>query len=459
MVGMDLCHFSRHFKEYTELRLQENRSVRITFVKGNATVNSAAASSGLSCRVYKNGSWGFASTPLISKTSAEEIIKEATNNTVFLDSRLRKNRPGLPVTTGSGNYDFTTKKKRYSKKELYDFIKTIDEHVKNTYPDLSSRTVGISCMDMEKSLVTSDGTNYHSMIPRSFIIIILTKEKNGEHFDLYEPLGGFGQFEDIFNTPEEVYPRIEQLYQHLSKKVEGVYVDAGMKTCILGSHLTGILAHEAIGHTVESDLVMSGSIAADWIDKQIASPLITLIDYAHSYNGQLCPVPVFVDDEGTPAEDAVIIDKGVLKSYMHNKESALHFKVKPTGNARAYAFSDEPLIRMRNTFILPGTNKLEDMISSIDDGYYFIRSNNGQADMSSEFMFGISLGYEIKNGKIGRAIRDTTISGVAFDMLKTVDMVSDEYHWSGAGMCGKKQPMPVGFGGPDLKCIVNVGGR
>jgi TldD protein len=131
----------------------------------------------------------------------------------------------------------------------------------------------------------------------------------------------------------------------------------------------------------------------------------------------------------------------------------------PHGNARAYAFSDEPLIRMRNTAVLPGNDKLEDLISSIDDGYYLINSNNGQADTTGEFMFGVTLGYEIKNGKIGNAIKDTTISGVAFDMLKTVDMVSDEMEWASSGFCGKKQPMPVGMGGPSIRCKVNVGGK
>ncbi len=131
----------------------------------------------------------------------------------------------------------------------------------------------------------------------------------------------------------------------------------------------------------------------------------------------------------------------------------------PTGNARAYAFSDEPLVRMRNTAILPGSDRLEDMIASIDKGYYLKRSSNGQADATSEFMFGIACGYEIRNGKLGRAIRDTTISGVAFNMLKTVSQVGDQLTWSKGGMCGKKQLIPVGMGGPAIKCKVTLGGR
>ena len=191
----------------------------------------------------------------------------------------------------------------------------------------------------------------------------------------------------------------------------------------------------------------------------MASPLISLTDFAHTAFGKRAPLPVYVDDEGTLCQDAVIIKDGVLKSYMNNLESAQHFGVSPNGNARAYAFSDEPLIRMRNTAIHPGKDKLEDMIASVDKGYYLTRTQNGQADTTGEFMFGITMGYEIVNGKLGRALRDTTISGVAFNMLKTVDMLSDSVSWDFAGYCGKKQPMAVSMGGPSIRCKVNIGGR
>jgi len=98
------------------------------------------------------------------------------------------------------------------------------------------------------------------------------------------------------------------------------------------------------------------------------------------------------------------------------------------------------------------------MIASVEDGYYLSAPTNGQADLTGEFMFGVGLGYEIKNGKIGRALTDTTVSGVAFEMLKTVSMVSDDLKWESAGMCGKKQRMTVGMGGPAVLCQINVGG-
>ena len=220
-----------------------------------------------------------------------------------------------------------------------------------------------------------------------------------------------------------------------------------------------MLAHESVGHTVEADIVMGGSVAAHMMGKRVASDLISMVDFAHTAFGKPAPLPVWIDDEGVVAKDAVLIRDGILTGYMHNRESAERYGAEPCGNARAFAFSDEPLIRMRNTAVLPGTSKLEDIIASVDDGYLLCDTNNGQADTTGEFMFGVTMGYEIKKGKLGRAILDTTISGVAFEMLKTVDMVSDEVVWASSGYCGKKQLMPVGLGGPALRCRVTIGGR
>ena len=184
-----------------------------------------------------------------------------------------------------------------------------------------------------------------------------------------------------------------------------------------------------------------------------------MVDFAHTAYGKPTPLPVYVDDEGVKAEDAVLIRDGILTEYLNSRQSAELFGMTPRGNARAWLFSDEPLIRMRNTAIVPGDDKLEDMIASVDDGYYLVASGNGQADMTGEFMFGVTIGYEIKNGKLGRAMLDTTISGVAFEMLKTVDMVSDEVEWESSGFCGKKQAMTVGMGGPHIRCRLTMGGK
>ncbi len=455
----NLEKFRKNFKEYTELRVQENNSLSISLLQGDVSKNQKSSSSGVSTRVFKNGYWGFASDPIINKDSINKTIKDATKNSEFLTEKKGKKNIILPSRPGEIYKNFSTDKKRINQKQLIEFLKEVDNYIVKNCPKVSSRSLRISNLNMEKSIITSDGSKAYVFRPRSLVIISLTTEISNEPVSLYEVYGGFGEFEDNFNNPKKVFSKVDKLYSDLMDKAEGVYPEAGVHECILDADLAGILAHEAIGHTTEADMVRNGSIAGNNLNKKVASELITLTDYANTYNGDLCPVPVFIDDEGIKAEDAVIIKDGILKGFMHNKESADYFDVAPTGNARAYQYYDEPLIRMRNTAINPGKSKLEDMISSIDDGYYLMKPSNGQADSTSEFMFGIIKGYKIKNGKIDKAIRETTISGIAFDVLKSVSMVSDDMSWTSAGMCGKKQIIPVGMGGPAVKCKINIGGK
>jgi TldD protein len=214
-----------------------------------------------------------------------------------------------------------------------------------------------------------------------------------------------------------------------------------------------------MGHPCEADLVLGGAVTADLVGQRVASELITMVDFAHHALGQETMIPVYADDEGTPARDAVLIERGLLKDFMSSRETAQALGLQPTGSARAYSPHDEPLVRMRNTAILPGTSKLDDMIAGVEDGYLLMSTSNGQADSTTEFMFGVSLGYEIREGRLGRAIRDTTLSGNAIQALQTVDAVSDDMHWTCAGYCGKKQPMVVSMGGPALRARAHLGGE
>ena len=459
MIPRDISKYNTLLSGYTELRIQENRSIHITLVDGTVMANNQSSISGVSARVQKNDAWGFASTPDLSDNAIRAVISSASENAAFMDVKLQNEARSFPAIPGSASHDFSTAKTHLSQRELIEFLKDLDGYVQNNCPGITSRTIVLSCLDMEKVITTSEQSEAYSMIPRSILYIIMQREKAGTPFELLKSLGDRGQFEDVFSVPSELYHHIDELYEDLKKKTDGIYAEAGLKECILDADLAGVLAHEAIGHTTEADLVLGGSVASSFLGKQVASPLVTLVDYANEAFGKTCPVPVYVDDEGTKARDAVLIENGVLNGYMHNRDTAAIFDATPTGNAKAFRFSDEPIIRMRNTSFVPGESSLEEMISSVDDGYYLMRFNNGQADTTSEFMFGITLGYEIKKGKLGRAIRNTTISGVAFEMLHTVSMISHELKWSNSGMCGKKQMIPVGLGGPAIKCKVAMGGR
>ena len=126
-----------------------------------------------------------------------------------------------------------------------------------------------------------------------------------------------------FPPPDELFGGIDVLYENLMKKADGVYADAGYRDVVMHPNLAGILAHEAVGHTVEADLVLGGSVAAHCMNKQVASELITMVDFAHTLpDGSSAPLPVLVDDEGTPAEDAILIKDGILRGYMNSRESA-----------------------------------------------------------------------------------------------------------------------------------------
>ncbi len=446
--------------DYTEIRAQINTSYGVNVIAGNLVDNSRSKNSGVCARVYKNGVYGFASTGDYTDESVKEVINAARDNALFLDKHVNKGKPALWQTPAS---DFTEKRDfvETPQKVLLDYAVELDEYIAKTYPNLASRSVIVRCDSIERLLRVNTGSFSHSISPRACIYVSMTVEaSDGTAIELFDVMDcGKGYFSDIFKEPKELYEKTDDLYARLMAKRDGVFSQAGVCDCIIDSSIAGMIAHEAVGHTVEADLVMSGSVAASKLGQQVASEKVSITDFAHTAFGKEVPLPVYVDDEGVICEDAPLIKDGILVGYMNNRDSAVQFNMKPCGNARAFSFSDEPLIRMRNTAIHPGTDKLSDMIASIDNGYYLTRTMNGQADTTGEFMFGITMGYEIKNGKLGKAIRDTTISGVAFDMLKTVDMLSDDVSWSSSGYCGKKQPMPVSDGGPAVKCKVNIGGR
>ncbi len=444
----------------TELRAQRNLTRRAVLLNGDLIGNVRTEQFGVSARVYENGVYGFSSTAEYTDETVKDVLKAASENAAFLAGHAGKGKgPHKAMANGRSLTAFDLND--VEQRTYIEFIQTLDNYIAQKYPDLVSRTVVATADSMEKLLCVSNGTDGHSIIPRSYIYVMMTiMGADGKPVELYKVIGGgFGTFDRNFSKPEAYFEEIDKLYDRIRQKAEGVYPEAGSKTVIMGGILSGMLAHEAVGHTVEADLVIGGSVAGPCLNKRVGSELVTLVDFAHTALGKPTPLPVYVDDEGTTATDALLIKDGILVGYMNSRETAERFNMAPTGNARAYLFSDEPLIRMRNTAVLPGTSKLEDMIASIDDGYYLTDTNNGQADTTGEFMYGVTFGYEIKKGKLGRALLDTTISGVAFDMLKTVDMVSDEMIWASSGMCGKKQPMPVGMGGPALKCRVTIGGR
>ncbi|MBL0085572.1 MAG: TldD/PmbA family protein [Ideonella sp.] len=441
---------------YTETRRHSLSKLRMMMIGGSLATHQHSMDAGCSVRVHAGGYWGFAASPVAEPADLEV---QARRNAAAMSHFGARTEAPLPGGVYRGEHHFEGRP-QLSAKDCSDRLAELHAHCKRLYPDLKTTRFLLQQEQHTKHVTTSHGADAHGGIQRAgFAMWLLAQDERGLPVEVYQPISGRGSLAELDLTLETLAPLIDELHTHLQAKRRAVPARGGLHTVVLAPPLAGMLAHEAMGHPCEADIVLGGAITADLVGRRVASELVTMVDFAHHALGQETMVPVYADDEGTPARDAVLIERGVLKDFMSSRETAQALGLAPSGSARAYGPLDEPLVRMRNTAILPGTSKLDEMIAGVEDGYLLMSTSNGQADSTTEFMFGISLGYEIRDGRLGRAIRDTTLSGNAIQALQTVDAVSDDMHWSCAGYCGKKQPMVVSMGGPALRARAHLGGE
>jgi TldD protein len=444
---------------YSETRRHELRKSRMLMVDGNLVSNIRSVEAGACARVYEGGYWGFASSSTTGEAGAREVTELARRNARAMAKFGPRRKLELPNGRYRGEHEFKGKA-ALSPGECTERLAQIHAWCAAQFKDLKSTRLMAGDEHHRKHVANSEGSDAVASIQRALCYVtFIGEDERGSPVEVTEFLSGKGHLGDLDWSLESIKPQLESLYGHLQAKRSAVAARGGLATVVMGPQLAGILAHEAMGHPCEADLVLGGAVTGDLVGQQVASELVTMVDFAHTYEGEETVIPVYCDDEGTPARDAVLIKEGRLTEFMNSLETAARLGIKPTGSARAYAPNDEPLVRMRNTAILPGASKLQDMIAGIEDGYLLLRTGNGQADSTTEFMFAISLGYEVKGGKLGRAIRDTTISGSAIKVLQSVDAVSNDMHWNSGGYCGKKQPMVVSMGGPAIRARVHMGGE
>ena len=291
--------FSFEAGAHTELRGQLNRNRRVILLSGSIVANTRSDISGISARVWKNGVCGFSSMAEYSEDAAQQVLKAASENAVFMDSRVAPPKKALPVLE-RGVRPLEADIHDPEQKAYIEYAKALDAYVAEHCPNLISRRVVAMEDSMEKILVTSDGMSAHTILPRSYCYIIMTAQTPaGTPVELFKAVGGEGTFDVNFTDPMQYAPVADSLYEQLMQKREGVYADAGRKTVILGGMMTGMLSHEAVGHTVEADLVLGGSVAGHMLNKRVGSDLVTMTDFANTAFGKRCPLPVFVDDDIT----------------------------------------------------------------------------------------------------------------------------------------------------------------
>jgi TldD protein len=444
---------------YFEIRRHELRKRHIWMVDGNLTQNSQTVESAASARCYRDGYWGFASAPGSDTASVERLERKAGQNAQALVRLGARSTLALPEGSHRGEHVFHGKP-AIGQKESVQALVELSAWCKQRFPRLKSVRFMLSDEHHSKWLSNSNGAQTLNSIQRGQCwIVFVTEDEDGRPVELMDWVSCKGSVADLDLAPQALVPKLDALHEHLQAKRHGVPARGGQHTIVLAPELAGVLAHEAMGHPCEADLVLGGAVTRDLAGQRVASELITMVDFANEFDGQEVMIPVYADDEGTPARDAVLIRNGVLTEFMHSRETAARLGQAPTGSARAYGPNDEPLIRMRNTAILPGADRFDDIIAGVEDGYLLLKCLTGQADSTTEFMFGITLGYEIKGGRLGAAIRDTTVSGSAMKVLQTTDAVSNDMEWSATGYCGKKQPMVVSVGGPALRVRAHLGGE
>lgn len=446
---------------WTEMRYHKRKSRVLGVRKGVVSEMSSKHYEGIGIRVLVNGTWGFASTSDLSMVGIEKALKTAEQMARALDSRKKK-KVHIPSTDRLAKGDFFIEGfDRLMEKpmeEKFEFVRKSEEDLRKSSKQIEGALCQYSEVFEEKIILTTDGANSHIKLVRPELRFAAFGSDGTKRSMGYDSVGATGGWECLFlNRSADIF--IENASANAVHLLKAGEAKGGRKKVILSPAMVGLLSHEAIGHTVEADFVNVGSVAAGKIGQVVGSSLVNLCDSgASEYTkgaGGITPV----DDEGILSEKTYIIKNGKLNSYLHNRETAAEYGVAPTGNARAWEFSDEPLIRMRNTYVEPGKDKLTDMISGIEDGYYVDGPEGGQADATGEFMFGANKVREIKNGKIGDFVRNVTVSGNAFDVLKSVDAVSEDFKWDlGSGHCGKGQPAKVDAGGPYLRCELLLGG-
>jgi TldD protein len=235
---------------------------------------------------------------------------------------------------------------------------------------------------------------------------------------------------------------------------------AGEMEVVLGPGWPGILLHEAIGHGLEADFNRKGTSAfTGLLGKRVASDKCTVVD-----NGTMPSRrgSINVSDEGSPTQNTVLIDNGILKGYLSDKLSARLMKLPDTGNGRRESYEHIPMPRMTNTYMLAGQDSPEDIIHSVKRGVYAVNFGGGQVDITNgKFVFSASEAYLIEDGKITAPLKNATLIGNGPDVLTRVSMVGNDLKLDeGVGTCGKEgQSVPVGVGIPTLKVDrITVGG-
>ena len=336
--------------------------------------------------------------------------------------------------------------------ELNEATRAIDKRVEQVIISMAS--------SQDLVLVAaSDGTMAADVRPLVRLNVSVILEQDGRREQGYAG-GGARADLNYFLDGKVPFDFAREAVRQAIVQLEAQPAPAGTMPVVLGNGWPGILLHEAVGHGLEGDFNRKGvSAFSGRVGQKVASELCTVVDDGTIANrrGSLS-----VDDEGTPAQNTVLIENGILKGYMQDKLNARLMGVASTGNGRRESFAHIPMPRMTNTYMLAGNHEPEEIIASVDKGIYAPNFGGGQVDITSgKFVFSASEAYLIENGKLTTPVKGAMLIGDGPEALRKISMVGNDLALdTGVGTCGKEgQSVPVGVGQPTLKIDeLTVGG-
>ena len=308
-------------------------------------------------------------------------------------------------------------------------------------------------------IAASDGTMAADVRPLIRLNVSVILEQDGQREQGYSG-GGARADLNYFLDGDIPLDFAREAVRQAIVQLEAQPAPAGTMPVVLGNGWPGILLHEAVGHGLEGDFNRKGvSAFSGKVGQKVASESCTIVDDGTIVNrrGSLS-----VDDEGTPAQNTVLVENGILRGYMQDKLNARLMGVETTGNGRRESFAHIPMPRMTNTYMLNGKHDPGEIISSVEKGLYAPNFGGGQVDITSgKFVFSASEAYLIENGKVTTPVKGAMLIGDGPEALHKISMVGNDLKLdTGVGTCGKEgQSVPVGVGQPTLRIDeITVGG-
>lgn len=441
--------------EVAEIFFENTFSKNYTLKNGIFEVLRISQDGGCGIRVIKGDKYGYAYTQNFSKNALIETAKiagEISEGKKIVEVKFSPKERFAEQTV----MPFSIPLDEVPDNEKIKILKDIHESAFSFSGKIKTVSVNYSENLRRIKVINSEGIHISDIQPIFVINVNVVVEENGRRASGRKREGKNGGFELLkeINPSEFARRAVEQAEAILRAKE----APAGEMPVVIERGWGGVLFHEAIGHGLEGDSVVEGaSYYSGKLEEIVASPLVTLVDDGTLKNAR---GSFNFDDEGTPSQYTVLIEKGKLVMFMTDIISARRLGLKRTGNGRRESYRYPPLVRMRNTYILPQNLHPEDIIKSTKKGIYCKDFGGGEVDTTSgNFTFNVTEAYMIENGEITHPLKGVTIIGNGPEALKNIDMVASDFDYA-PGTCGKGQWVPVTSGQPTLRISkITVGGQ